>query len=74
VFLEEKHLTHSLQPRDEDASLSYGATLRNYFVIPILVGTGFTLGMCLGAEIFGACQRAIKSWGGESANLASAGQ
>jgi hypothetical protein len=52
------------QSRDEgDETYSVGAvaTLRNYLVLPLLVGVGFSLGMAIGYELFDAVKGAVRS-------------
>ncbi len=51
-----------LPKKDEEDQYSIGtvATLRNYFVLPFLIGVGFSLGMAVGYEVFDAAKNALK--------------
>lgn len=49
---------------DDAATASAGtlATVRNYLLLPLLVGVGFSLGMAIGYEVFDAAKRTLKSF------------
>ena len=50
-------------PREEEKySIGTVATVRNYFVLPLLVGVGFSLGMAIGYEAFDAAKRVVTGW------------
>jgi hypothetical protein len=44
---------------EEQYSIGTVATLRNYFVLPFLIGVGFSLGMAVGYEVFDAAKKAL---------------
>lgn len=50
-------------PREEEKyTVGTVATVRNYFVLPLLVGVGFSLGMAIGYELFDAAKGAVRDW------------
>lgn len=52
----------SKEPEEEGGhSVGAVATLRNYLVLPLLVGVGFSLGMAIGYELFDLAKGALRS-------------
>ena len=50
-------------PREEERySIGTLATARNYFMLPLLVGVGFSLGMAIGYELFDAAKSTVRDW------------
>ena len=57
-------LLREMEERKDEAESSVGsfAALRNYFVVPLLVGFGFSLGMALGYEVFDSLKNAARDF------------
>ena len=70
--MEEKRGDGKLKlPRDEERhTIGTVATVRNYFVLPLLVGVGFSLGMAIGYELFDATKKAVRDWRGDAGGIA----
>ncbi len=46
---------------EDDSRVGALSVLRTYFVLPLLVGVGFSLGMAIGYEVFDAAKSAVRS-------------
>lgn len=47
--------------KDDGSALSYGAALRNYLLVPLLIGVGFSVGMSLGYAAYDAGKQLVGS-------------
>lgn len=59
---EKKKLNLPRKDDEERYSIGTFATVRNYFVLPLLVGVGFSLGMSIGYEVFDAAKNAMREF------------
>lgn len=61
VAMEDSKKLKLPKKEDEDQySIGTIATIRNYFVLPFLIGVGFSLGMAVGYEVFDVAKSAFK--------------